>query len=67
MAAASSPSDELMTDWNLSKTFASPQGKISWDAFGDGPPIVLLHGTPNWSFIWRKVVRRLSRFSGPRL
>jgi pimeloyl-ACP methyl ester carboxylesterase len=49
-----------MTDWNLSKTFASPQGKIRWDAFGDGPPIVLLHGTPNWSFIWRKVVQRLS-------
>ena len=23
---------------------------------GDGPPIVLLHGEPAWSFIWRKVI-----------
>ncbi|MQA09551.1 MAG: alpha/beta fold hydrolase [Pseudonocardiaceae bacterium] len=48
-----------MTDWNLSQTFSSPQGTIRWDAFGDGPPIVLLHGTPNWSFIWRNVVPHL--------
>lgn len=47
------------TDWNLTRTFPSPQGAIRWDAFGDGPPIVLLHGTPNWSFIWRGVVEEL--------
>jgi pimeloyl-ACP methyl ester carboxylesterase len=47
------------TDWNLTQTFHSPQGAIRWDAFGDGPPIVLLHGTPNWSFIWRGVTERL--------
>jgi haloalkane dehalogenase len=23
---------------------------------GDGPPVVLLHGEPTWSFLWRKVV-----------
>jgi haloalkane dehalogenase len=23
---------------------------------GDGPPIVMLHGEPAWSFIWRKVI-----------
>jgi haloalkane dehalogenase len=23
---------------------------------GDGPPIVLLHGEPTWSFLWRKVM-----------
>lgn len=48
------------TDWHLARTFDSPEGAVRWDAFGDGPPIVLLHGTPNWSFIWRKVVGHLS-------
>lgn len=23
---------------------------------GDGPPVVMLHGEPAWSFIWRKVI-----------
>jgi haloalkane dehalogenase len=23
---------------------------------GDGPPLVLLHGNPTWSYIWRKVI-----------
>jgi haloalkane dehalogenase len=23
---------------------------------GEGPPVVMLHGEPSWSFIWRKVV-----------
>jgi haloalkane dehalogenase len=23
---------------------------------GDGPPLVMLHGEPSWSFIWRKVI-----------
>jgi len=49
-----------VTNWKLSRTFTSPQGEIRWDAFGAGPPIVLLHGTPNWSYIWRKVVEQLS-------
>lgn len=49
-----------MADWHLSRTFDSPQGAIRWDSFGAGPPIVLLHGTPNWSFIWRNVVEHLS-------
>jgi haloalkane dehalogenase len=27
---------------------------------GDGPPIVLVHGEPAWSFIWRKVIPPLA-------
>lgn len=26
---------------------------------GDGPPVVLLHGEPTWSFLWRKTMRPL--------
>ncbi len=26
---------------------------------GDGPPVVMLHGEPTWSFLWRKVMEPL--------
>ena len=28
---------------------------------GEGAPILLLHGNPTWSFLWRKVIRILAR------
>lgn len=28
----------------------------------DAPAVVLLHGNPTWSFLWRKVIRRLEGF-----
>jgi haloalkane dehalogenase len=27
---------------------------------GEGPPVLLVHGNPTWSFLWRKVIRRLA-------
>lgn len=50
----------MIDGWNLTRTFESPQGAVRWDKFGDGPPVVLLHGTPNWSWIWRDVAPRLA-------
>ncbi len=29
---------------------------VAWDSFGAGPPVVLVHGTPSWSYLWRNVV-----------
>ncbi|MEQ1504233.1 MAG: alpha/beta fold hydrolase, partial [Myxococcota bacterium] len=29
---------------------------------GEGPAVVLVHGNPTWSFLWRKVIRRLTGF-----
>ena len=26
---------------------------------GTGPAVVMIHGNPTWSFLWRKVIRRL--------
>ena len=26
---------------------------------GEGEPVLLLHGEPTWSFLWRKVIRVL--------
>lgn len=34
--------------------------RIAWNVFGDGEPVVLVHGTPSSSLIWRKVVPALT-------
>ena len=37
---------------------------MAWERFGEGPPVVLVHGTPSWSYVWRRVVPSLAdRFS----
>lgn len=52
-----------MGDWQLGKTYPSVVGDVHWDRFGDPDrePVVLLHGTPFSSFIWRGVARALAR------
>lgn len=49
-----------MTDWTLRHRYASAQGAVLWDRLGDGPPVVLMHGTPFSSFVWRDVARALA-------
>ncbi|WP_274558895.1 alpha/beta fold hydrolase [Streptomyces spiramyceticus] len=50
-----------MTEWHLTRTFPSTSGEVRWDRTGDaaGPPVVLLHGTPFSSYVWRAVARAL--------
>ncbi|WP_424640054.1 alpha/beta fold hydrolase [Embleya sp. AB8] len=51
-----------MLDWELSRTFDSASGKVRWDRLGDpaAAPVVLLHGTPFSSYVWRGVARALA-------
>ncbi len=35
-------------------------GEVAFDVFGEGPPVVLVHGTPTWSYLWRHIVPALS-------
>ncbi|MEO3755885.1 alpha/beta hydrolase [Streptomyces sp. B6B3] len=51
-----------MTDWQLTRTYRGGAGTIRWDRFGDpdAEPVVLLHGTPFSSFIWRGFARGLA-------
>ncbi|SFK83883.1 alpha/beta fold hydrolase [Amycolatopsis sacchari] len=44
----------------LTRTFDTPDGAVRWDRLGEGPPVVLLHGTPFSSFVWRNVARALA-------
>lgn len=33
--------------------------RISYGIHGEGRPVVLLHGTPSSSFIWRSIIPKL--------
>lgn len=50
-----------MHDWQLTTSYASAQGEVRWAKLGDpkSEPLVLLHGTPFSSFIWRHIARAL--------
>jgi pimeloyl-ACP methyl ester carboxylesterase len=47
--------------WFLRERASVAGGTVAWDRFGDGAPVVLVHGTPSWSFLWRRVVPLLKR------
>lgn len=51
-----------MQQLNLTKRFSSSYGTISYDNIGEGPPIVLVHGTPWSSFNWRHIIPALSQW-----
>jgi pimeloyl-ACP methyl ester carboxylesterase len=42
------------------EVFASSAGAVRWDAVGSGDPVVLLHGTPFSSYVWRDVAAALA-------
>jgi pimeloyl-ACP methyl ester carboxylesterase len=44
-----------MADWTLSETYDTGDGTVRWTSIGEGDPVVLLHGTPFSSFVWRDV------------
>jgi haloalkane dehalogenase len=39
-----------------SRWFDSSQGRVHYIDEGDGPPILLCHGNPTWSFLYRDIV-----------
>jgi pimeloyl-ACP methyl ester carboxylesterase len=49
-------------EWTLTKTYPSVAGEVRWQRLGDTDrqPIVLLHGTPFSSFIWRNIAPALA-------
>ena len=51
-----------MTEWKLRKEFSSSSGIIRYDVHGDGPPLVLVHGTPWSSFNWRHIIPALTQW-----
>ncbi|NHD19290.1 MULTISPECIES: alpha/beta hydrolase [unclassified Actinopolyspora] len=47
--------------WSLDDEFATPGGMIRWTALGSGEPLVLVHGTPYSSLLWRDLAPALAR------
>lgn len=52
-----------MDGWQLTETFSSSSGEVRWDRLGHpaSQPVVLLHGTPFSSYVWRGIARSLAR------
>lgn len=46
--------------WSLGQQVTTSRGQISWDVLGEGPPVVLVHGTPSRSVLWRNVAPLLA-------
>jgi pimeloyl-ACP methyl ester carboxylesterase len=47
--------------WALRDRVRVRDGEVATDVVGAGPPVVLVHGTPSWSYLWRDVVPVLAR------
>ncbi|WP_232665480.1 alpha/beta fold hydrolase [Pseudonocardia sp. TRM90224] len=49
--------------WQLPNTYRSKAGVVRWECIGDpaADPVVLLHGTPFSSYVWRGIARTLAR------
>jgi pimeloyl-ACP methyl ester carboxylesterase len=50
-------------EWQLTETFRSSSGELRWDRLGRAGqlPVVLLHGTPFSSYVWRAIAPSLAR------
>ena len=46
--------------WELEGRVLTEGGDVAYGVFGEGPPVVLVHGTPSRSSLWRGVVGRLA-------
>lgn len=49
-----------MRNWRLREQQRTQQGIVAWDSSGTGRPVVLVHGTPWSSFVWRHIAAALS-------
>ncbi len=46
--------------WSLANSFTFNEQTVRYDQRGDGPPVVVVHGTPWSSYNWRHVITALS-------
>ena len=50
-----------LSHWPYEPKFHEVQGvRLHYVDEGSGEPLLLLHGNPTWSFIWRRFIARLS-------
>lgn len=49
-----------MTAWNLTETYAIEERYVKFGVSGNGPPVILVHGTPWSSYNMRHIIEALS-------
>jgi pimeloyl-ACP methyl ester carboxylesterase len=47
--------------WQLSRRARVSEGEVAYEVMGEGPAVVLVHGTPSWSYLWRNVATALAK------
>ena len=45
--------------WRLGRRQTTSAGEVAYEVFDEGPPVVMVHGTPTRSYLWREVVPAL--------
>lgn len=50
-----------MAGWILTRKYKHSEGTVHYDVQGNGPPLVLVHGTPWSCFNWRHIVPALAQ------
>ncbi len=50
-----------MTEWNLPETYDFKERTVRYGVKGEGPPVVVVHGTPWSSFNLRHIIKALSQ------
>jgi pimeloyl-ACP methyl ester carboxylesterase len=51
----------MQPDWTLDSSFDFEGQHVAYRIMGEGPPIVLIHGTPFSSHVWRTIAGELAR------
>jgi pimeloyl-ACP methyl ester carboxylesterase len=46
--------------WRLGERQRTSVGEVAYEVFGEGPPVILVHGTPTRSYLWRNMVPALA-------
>jgi pimeloyl-ACP methyl ester carboxylesterase len=59
--SATALSSLMTTAWSLHEAFNFEGQHVAYDVLGDGRPIVMAHGTPFSSYVWRNIARELAR------
>src|SRR5688500_7696123 len=47
-------------EWKLGEFFEYRGDRVAYDTIGEGSPIVLVHGTPFSSYVWRRIAPALA-------
>jgi len=51
----------IVSSWLLRQEYKFSGGAVRYDTLGEGPPLVLVHGTPFSPYVWRNIAPELAK------